>query len=66
MFTARVGLDAELAKRFTDALLRMSFDNPLHKPVLEAEGLRQWITADVSGYGSLDAACRAQGFFASR
>ena len=65
MFTARVGLEADLEKRFTDALLRMSFDNPMHKPILEAEGLRRWIEADVSGYGSLDAACRAQGFFAS-
>ena len=63
MFTARVGLEADLERRFTDALLRMSFDNPVHKPNLEAEGLRQWIAADISGYGSLDAACRTQGFF---
>ncbi len=65
MFTARVGLEADLERRFTDALLRMSFDNPVHKPILEAEGLRQWIAADVGGYGSLDTACRAQGFFAN-
>ena len=63
MFTARAGLEADLERRFTEALLRMSFDNPVHKPILEAEGLQQWIAADLSGYGSLDAACRAQGFF---
>ena len=63
MFTARVGLEPEIGKRFTDALLHMSIDNPEHRPILEAEGLRQWISADLDGYGSLDAACRAQGFF---
>ena len=63
MFTARVDLDADIERTFTDALLRMSIENPVHRPILEAEGLRQWIAADVSGYGSLDAACRAQGFF---
>ncbi len=63
MFTARVGLEDDLARRFTDALLGMSFENPVHRPILEAEGLRRWLSADVSGYGSLDAACRAQGFF---
>ena len=63
MFTARGDLEPEIEKRFTDALLQMSFDNPAHKPILEAEGLRRWISADVNGYGSLESACRAQGFF---
>ncbi len=63
MFTARVGLEKDLATRFTDALLLMSIDNPVHRPILEAEGLRRWIAADVSGYDSLEAACQAQGFF---
>ncbi|MEO8336834.1 MAG: phosphate/phosphite/phosphonate ABC transporter substrate-binding protein [bacterium] len=63
MFTARIGLEDDLARRFTDALLGMNFENPIHRPILEAEGLRRWLPADVSGYDSLDAACRAQGFF---
>ena len=63
MFTARVGLEEELERRFTDALLSMSIDNPVHRPILEAEGLRRWISADVGGYDSLATACRAQGFF---
>ena len=63
MFTARAGLEPDVGRQFTEALLRMSIENPLHRPVLEAEGLRQWITADVDGYGSLDDACRKQGFF---
>lgn len=63
MFTARVGLDPEIERQFTAALLRMDIDNPVHRPILEAEGLRRWIPADVDGYGSLEAACRTQGFF---
>ena len=62
MFTARVGLEPELETRFVEALLRMSIDNPVHRPILEAEGLRRWIPADLDGYGSLQEACRAQGF----
>ena len=63
MFTARIGLEPELRKRFVDALLAMHFENPAHKPILEAEGLKQWIIADVSGYDSLQAACAEQGLF---
>jgi ABC-type phosphate/phosphonate transport system substrate-binding protein len=63
MFTARDGLEADLRKRFVDALLSMRFDNPAHRPTLEAEGLKQWIVADVSGYDSLQAACVEQGMF---
>lgn len=63
MFTARAGLEPEIERCFIDALLGMSIDNPVHRPTLEAEGLRRWIPADVNGYASLEAACRAQGFF---
>jgi len=64
MFTARVDLEPALEQRFTEALLKMSIDNPAHKPILEAEGLRRWIPANLDGYASLEQACRAQGFFA--
>jgi ABC-type phosphate/phosphonate transport system substrate-binding protein len=63
MFTARVGLDPQAGQRFVDALLAMSFDDPAHRAVLEAEGLREWKPADTRGYDSLRAAARAQGFF---
>ena len=63
MFTARIGLDAELRKGFVEGLLAMRIENPSHKPILEAEGLKQWIVADVSGYDSLHAACVEQGIF---
>lgn len=63
MFTARVGLEPEIERRFTAALLQMRLDNPVHRPTLEAEGLRRWIPAELDGYGALEAACREQGFF---
>jgi ABC-type phosphate/phosphonate transport system substrate-binding protein len=43
MFTARSDLDPAMEQQFAKALFGMSFDNPAHRPVLEAEGLRQWI-----------------------
>lgn len=63
MFTARADLEPEIGRLFTEALLKMSIDNPVHRPTLEAEGLKRWIAADVGGYGSLEDACREQGFF---
>src|SRR5262249_43166107 len=63
MFTARVDLEPDVERRFVDALLGMRIDNPAHRPILEAEGLKRWIAADAGGYASLEQACRAQGFF---
>jgi ABC-type phosphate/phosphonate transport system substrate-binding protein len=40
MFTARPDLDPSVAQRFAEALTRMSYDNPRHRAVLDAEGLR--------------------------
>jgi ABC-type phosphate/phosphonate transport system substrate-binding protein len=63
MFTARVDLEPDLERCFTDTLLKMRIDNPAHRPILEAEGLKQWIPADIHGYGALEQACRDQGLF---
>ena len=63
MFTARVGLPAEEATRFTDALFRMNGD-PRLRPILDAEGLKEWVAPRTEGYASLRDAARRQGFFA--
>jgi ABC-type phosphate/phosphonate transport system substrate-binding protein len=63
MFTTRPGLEPEIRRAFVDALLKMKFDNPAHKPILEAEGLKEWIVADTGGYDSLQDACAEQGLF---
>jgi phosphonate transport system substrate-binding protein len=62
MFTARSDLDPALEQQFAKALFAMSFDNPTHRPVLEAEGLRQWIAPQLEAYASLRDASSQQGF----
>jgi ABC-type phosphate/phosphonate transport system substrate-binding protein len=63
MFTARPDLDPSLDKQFVEALSGMSYDNPNHRAVLEAEGLRRWESPHLDGYDALRAAAGKQGFF---
>jgi phosphonate transport system substrate-binding protein len=63
MFTARPDLDSELERRFAEALSAMSYDNPAHRPVLEAEGLQRWVPPHTDGYDALREASMRQGFF---
>jgi phosphonate transport system substrate-binding protein len=62
-FTARPEVEPELERQFAEALLRMSYDNPAHRAVLEAEGLKRWILPRLDGYDSLRSASEQQGFF---
>lgn len=63
MFTARPDLDREREDRFVKALLAMSYDNPVHRSILDAEGLQRWLTPHLDGYGALREAAEQQGFF---
>jgi phosphonate transport system substrate-binding protein len=63
MFTARPDLDRSLERRFADALSGMSYDNPNHRQVLDAEGLRRWLPPHLDAYDSLREASARQGFF---
>jgi phosphonate transport system substrate-binding protein len=63
MFTARPDLDLDLERRFAEALFGMSYDNPSHRAVLEAEGLRRWVAPQLEGYQALRDAATRQGFF---
>jgi phosphonate transport system substrate-binding protein len=53
----------ELEGRFAEALSAMSYENPAHRAVLEAEGLRRWVPPHTDGYQALREAARQQGFF---
>jgi ABC-type phosphate/phosphonate transport system substrate-binding protein len=53
MFTSRPDLDTSRQTAFAEALAGMNFDNPVHRPVLEAEGLRKWMPPQLDGYRSL-------------
>jgi phosphonate transport system substrate-binding protein len=63
MFTARPELDFEQQQRFVDALSAMSYENPVHRPILEAEGLKRWLAPHLDGYAALRQAANEQGFF---
>jgi phosphonate transport system substrate-binding protein len=63
MFTARPDLDRSLERRFADALSGMNYDDPSHRAVLDAEGLRRWVTPHLDGYDALREASARQGFF---
>ena len=63
MFTARPDFDVEQERRFIEALAAMSYDNPKHRLILDAEGLKRWLPPHVDGYDALRQAADAQGFF---
>jgi ABC-type phosphate/phosphonate transport system substrate-binding protein len=63
MFTARPDLDLEPEQKFAGALSAMSYDNPVHRPILDAEGLRRWLSPQIDGYAALRRAAAQQGFF---
>ena len=63
MFTARADLDVERERRFAEALTAMSYENPVHRSILDAEGLQRWLPPQVDGYAALRQAAAQQGFF---
>jgi phosphonate transport system substrate-binding protein len=62
MFTARPGLHPALEQRFAQTLFAMDYNNPLHRAVLDAEGLRSWVAPRLDGYDALREASARQGF----
>src|SRR5712692_1114149 len=63
MFTARPDLDLAQKRQFAEALSAMSYDNPIHRAVLDAEGLERWVSPHLDGYDALREASVRQGFF---
>ncbi len=63
MFTARPDLNLEQEHQFAEALLAMKYDNPVHRSILDAEGLQRWLAPDLDGYAALRQAAARQGFF---
>jgi ABC-type phosphate/phosphonate transport system substrate-binding protein len=46
-------------RRFTELLLRMSYDDPSVRTLLDLEGLKQWLPGRLEGYGQLQRAVDA-------
>lgn len=63
MFTARPDRHPERVCLFAEALSPMSYDNPVHRPMLDAEGLEHWLPSHAYGYAALPQAAAQQGFF---
>jgi phosphonate transport system substrate-binding protein len=63
MFTAGPDLDREQERQFAESLSAMSYNNPVHRTILDAEGLQRWLPPHVDGYGELREAAAQQGFF---
>jgi phosphonate transport system substrate-binding protein len=56
MFDGRPGLGGAQQDAFCRALFAMRWENPDHRPVLELEGLREWLPPREQGYTSLERA----------
>jgi ABC-type phosphate/phosphonate transport system substrate-binding protein len=52
-FTALPSLDEELAERWQEALLAMSYDDPTMRAAMTLEGVKRWLPGDRSGYVAL-------------
>ncbi|WP_369138149.1 phosphate/phosphite/phosphonate ABC transporter substrate-binding protein [Modestobacter versicolor] len=52
-----------LAGRFVELLLSMSYGDPVVRPLLDLEGLRQWRVGRTSGFGPLTTAVDETGFY---
>ncbi len=57
--------DPATVERFVELLLSMSFDDPVVRPLLELEGLREWRPGRTSGYDLLEGAVDRLGFYGS-
>jgi phosphonate transport system substrate-binding protein len=63
-FTALADFPAELAQQWTNALVAMSYDDPRWRPLMDLEGLKQWLAAEariLKGYDLVVEAAHAQG-----
>lgn len=49
-FTALPSLDPKKAEAFVSALMKMDYDNPVHRPILEMEGLKRWVKGSRDGF----------------
>ena len=59
-FTALPSVTAERTDPWVARLMAMDWENPEHRPILEMEGLRQWVPPRLEGYESLFKAVREQ------
>ncbi|MEO8329378.1 MAG: PhnD/SsuA/transferrin family substrate-binding protein [Candidatus Nanopelagicales bacterium] len=59
-FTALPSLAEARGEAWVSHLLKMDWDNPEHRPILEMEGLKRWVRPQLDGYQSLFEAVEEQ------
>jgi phosphonate transport system substrate-binding protein len=60
-WTVRPGLDAALAKKLTDAFLKLDAANPEHKEILALQRATKFIPTQASNYDGIEGAAKAAG-----
>ena len=63
VFTVRDDFPAEDEKRWLDVLFSMSYENPLHREMMDLEGLKRWEPGRTTGFAALSEAVEALGYF---
>lgn len=63
--TRSPGAPAAAVERFTALLLGMRWDDPEVRPLLELEGLKQWLPGRTNGYAQLERAVDEEAFYAA-
>ncbi len=61
-FTALPSFDATRARRWSEALLAMDYDDPAMRHAMDLEGVKRWLPGDESGYRALAEAMAEQGY----
>lgn len=62
-FTVLDSFPQEDLDRWLSALYKMSYENPLHRAMMDMEGLKTWLPGRTSGYRDLTLAVEEQRFF---
>lgn len=63
MMTAGPTADPDRVAQLTEAFLAMSYADPVVRPLLDLEGLTQWLPGRRSGFGPLQRAVDESGFY---
>ncbi len=59
-FTVLERHDGNSVRAWAEALLKMDYNNPVHRPLMDMEGLKRWVPAGTEGYRSLFEAVEEQ------
>ncbi len=63
VFAVKEDFPREVEKRWLDVLFSMSYSNPLHREMMDMEGLKEWKPGRTTGFTALADAVAQQKFF---